>query len=93
MIQDFCMVQENNTMFDLTINEETRDFTHTEGMETAINVQLFLDQRVTAQERANAQDRRGWIGDIETRDDGFQIGSLIHLQEQSREVLGHPRRP
>jgi phage gp46-like protein len=85
-IQDFYMEQDNSSLFDMVVDEETKDFKSVAGLETAINVQLFLDQRVSREERANTQDRRGWIGDIINRESGYQIGSLLHLQEQGRDT-------
>ena len=85
-IQDFFMQQENSSLFDMVVDTETCDFKAVSGLETAINVQLFLDQRVSHEERAKTQDRRGWIGDIINRESGYQIGSLLHLQEQSRDT-------
>ncbi len=86
MSQDICLIQDNSTLFDLSINTETKDFQMTEGMETAVNFQLFVDQRVSAEERQNPQDRRGWIGDIQTRQENYQAGSILHLQEQKRDT-------
>lgn len=87
MIQDFFMEQDNSSLFDMVVDPETCDFKAVQGFETAVDAQLFLDQRVSREERARALDRRGWIGDIMTRNDGYQIGSLLHLQEQSRDTL------
>jgi len=85
-IQDFFMEQDNYGLFDMVVDPETADFKSVSGFETAVNFQLFLDQRVGREERANTQDRRGWIGDIMFRADGYQVGSLLHLQEQSRDI-------
>jgi len=80
------MEQLNSTLFDMVIDTDTRDFQATEGMETAVNVQLFTDQRVTRQEIARPRDRQGWIGDMLTRNESYQIGSLLHLQKQARDI-------
>lgn len=86
MIQDLFMEQNNQGEWDLVVDPETNDFKTVEGFETTINVQLYLDQRVSKEDRSNAQDRRGFIGDIIDRGDGYQIGSLLHLKEQSKDT-------
>ena len=85
--QDFELEQDNLGFFDMTINSESKDFGSVAGMETAINVQLFINQRVSRQERALPLDRQGWWGDMETRNQGYQMGSLIFLQSQSRDTF------
>lgn len=84
--QDFAFEQDNLGDFDMVIDLETKDFKFVEGMETAINVQLFTDQRVSRQERALPLERQGWIGDMETRNQGYQMGSLLFLQSQARDT-------
>lgn len=86
MIQDLFMEQDNQGGWDFVIDPETCDFKVVSGFETAINVQLYLDQRVSKEDRSNAQDRRGFIGDIIDRSDGYQIGSLLHLKEQAQDT-------
>lgn len=86
VIQDFCVEQENSSLFDMVVDETIRDFKSVEGMETAFSFQLFIDQRVTKEERALARERKGWIGDIESRGEGYQVGSILHLQTQNRDT-------
>lgn len=86
-IQDFKAVQTNNGQYDLEIDLDTADFSSVEGFETAVSVQLDTDQRVSKQERADAQSRQGWMGDILTRDIGYQIGSKLHLKQQARDTI------
>lgn len=86
MAQDFCLQQENSSLFDMTVDPDIKGYKTVDGMETAVNFQLFVNQRVTKEERANAQDREGWIGDMLTRGEGYQVGSLLHLKEQARDT-------
>ena len=83
-IQDFKAVQTNQGQYDFEIDLETADFSHVEGFETAVSVQLDTDQRVSKEEISEAQKRQGWIGDVLTRDIGYQIGSTIY---QSRSAF------
>ena len=85
-IQDFKAVQTNQGQYDFEIDLETADFSHVEGFESVVSVQLDTDQRVGREERSEAQDRQGWIGDVLTRDIGYQIGSKLHLKQQSRDT-------
>lgn len=85
-IQDFKAVQTNNGQYDLEIDLEAADFSSVEGFETAISVQLDTDQRVDKEDQSVAQRRQGWMGDILTRDIGYQIGSRLHLKTQSRDT-------
>jgi len=82
MTQDFAVFQSNDGTFDLVINEETMTYEVCPGLDTAVDFQLFIDQRVTKEDRANALDRQGWIGDLETRGEGYQVGSLLHLRRE-----------
>ena len=86
MTQDFAVEQSNDGTFDLVIDTINKVYATCEGMDTAVDFQLFIDQRVTKEDRANALDRQGWIGDLETRGEGYQVGSLLHLQQQSRDT-------
>ena len=85
-IQDFKAVQNNLGFYDLEIDLETGDFASIEGFETVVSVQLDTDQRVSKEERSEAQRRQGWMGDILTRDIGYQIGSKLHLKQQARDT-------
>jgi phage gp46-like protein len=86
-IQDFEAVQDNGAEFDMTIDYDNADFGSVEGLETAIDFQLFTDQRVSKSEVARKQDRKGWVGDMLTRNKGYQVGSILFLKEQSRDTF------
>lgn len=84
MIQDFLIEQENDSVFDMVVDSDKKDFASVEGMETAFNLQLFIDRRITNQEAVDPSKRKGWIGDLETSGTGYLIGSLLHLKAQAR---------
>lgn len=83
-MQDFKLEQDNYGLFDMIVNEETQDFEGVNGFETAIDVQLFIDQRGTKQEIATARNRQGWMADIATKPQGYQVGSFLYLKNQAR---------
>jgi phage gp46-like protein len=85
--QDFYVEQDNYGLFDLTVDEDTHDFTSVAGMETAVSVQLFTDKRVSKQDISKPLERKGWVGDMLSRtEDSYQIGSLLHLKAQARNI-------
>jgi phage gp46-like protein len=84
MTQDFAASQSNGGVFDIIINEATKRFEEISGMETAFDFQLFVDRRASRSEISEARQRQGWIGDLETKQRGFEVGSLIYLKRQSR---------
>lgn len=86
MIQDFAVTQENDGTFDLIINEEAMDFASVEGFETAVDFQLFVDRRTTRTDIAVARERQGWMGDLLTKDEGYEVGSLLYLKRQARDT-------
>lgn len=86
-MQDLALEQDNDGTFDYIIDPDTKDFKIVQGMETAFSVQLFTNQRVSKEEISNPLKREGWIGDMLTRDEGYQVGSLIFLKQQSRDTV------
>ena len=81
--QDIKMVQDNQGYFDIEINEDTKDFSSVDGMETAYLYQLFCDRRATKADIGSPRQRQVWIGDILTKPD-YESGSLLHLKTGSR---------
>jgi phage gp46-like protein len=84
MIQDIKAIQSNIGQYDFEIDPETKDLASVEGFESAVSVQLDTDQRANREERSDAQNRQGWIGDI--YNEGYQIGSKMHLKQQARDT-------
>jgi phage gp46-like protein len=83
-MQDFFVEQSNSGAYDIVIDEDAKDFKSVDGMETAIFYQLNTDKRATRFEVANARDRQGFIGDILTKESGYEAGSYVWLKRQSR---------
>ena len=86
MTQDFDLEQLNDTTFDLIIDEENKVYKATNGFKTAIIMQAFTDKRSTKQDISRPRDRQGWMGDILSKERGYEIGSYLYLKEQSRDT-------
>jgi len=83
-IQDIKAVQSNIGQYDFEIDTDTRDIATVQGFESVVSVQLDTDQRANRDERSDAQNRQGWIGDI--YNEGYKIGSKLHLKQQARDT-------
>jgi phage gp46-like protein len=83
-MQDFAVYQKNDATFDLVIDEENKVFDSVDGMETAFDFQLFVDRRSNADDITNARSRQGWMGDLITKQNGYEVGSLMYLKYQAR---------
>ncbi len=86
-IQDIKAVQSNLGQYDWEIDLDKADIASIEGFESAVSVQLDTDQRVSKDEKSEAERRQGWIGDVLTRDISYQIGSKLHLKQQARATV------
>lgn len=83
-MQDFLVIQNNDSSFDIAIDEENKVFKSVDGMETAFSFQLFVDRRSNADDVSVARWRQGWMGDIITKQSGYEVGSLMYLKYQAR---------
>lgn len=83
-MQDFKMDQDNYSQFDMVIDEENKVFDFVDGFETSISIQVFTDKRASGQDTSNPFNRRGWIGNLLSLDEGYEIGSLVWLKNQCR---------
>lgn len=84
MIIDLYCPQANDGTFDIQINATALDFQHVSGNDTAFLVQLLMDRRTNKAEIASPRRRGGWIGDVYTKQNGYEIGSFLYLKNQSR---------
>lgn len=68
---------------DLTKGDLTKD----DGLETAVAISLFTDQRVSSDELPSGEtSKRGWFGDLFPEVDQDKIGSKLWLLERSKRV-------
>lgn len=70
--------------YDISITEG--DFTLIDGLDTAIELSLFVDKRADESEVAEASLRRGWIGNEQSEDPEYELGSKLWLIEQARSI-------
>lgn len=82
--QDLKLIANARGLFDLAIDETTKDFQGVEGIETACTVSLFTDARAPSSLVPNAQKRRGFIGDLATADIQRALGGIQWVYEQAR---------
>jgi phage gp46-like protein len=85
-MQDFKVIQKNDSTFDLSIDEDNMTFDAVNGMETVLDFQLFIDRRSNSDDVSNARKRQGWMGDIITKGNGYEVGSLLYLKYQARDT-------
>lgn len=71
-----------NGLYDLVI--EDGDFKSADGFETSIPVSLFTDARAPVSIVQNSRNRRGFLGNILTIDENYELGSLLWTFDQSR---------
>lgn len=70
---------------DFLLNYRLGDIESDDGLETAIMVSLFTDQRVKEDELPTGEnDRRGWWGDIAIENEQDQIGSKLWLLDRGK---------
>ena len=81
---DLAVQADSENIYDLVVDEDTRDFVTTDGLESSQFVSLFTDRRARADEVADPLKRRGWIGDLVSDIPGDIIGSGLWLYEQRR---------
>jgi len=81
-MQDMLLKQDSNGVFDLQI--DGNDFTSAYGFETAIVVSFFTDARASSVQVQEAMNRRGWAGNILTRDLERELGGMLWLLDQAR---------
>ena len=83
-MQDIKVEQLNDASFDVVIDNDNKIIDSVDGMETAFNFQLFVDRRSTADDISLGRRRQGWMGDLMTKQEGYEVGSLLYLKNQSR---------
>jgi len=83
-MSDIGLFYENN-IFDLKI--KNGDLEADNGLETAVIISIFTDQRVTLEELPQGEtSRRGWWGDLFPDVDGDQIGSKLWLLDTAKQL-------
>lgn len=81
-MQDMLVKSDDRGIYDVQINGS--DFASSEGFETAIPTSYFTDARAPAVQVQEAQDRRGWVGNILSVDLERELGGLLWILDQAR---------
>lgn len=81
---DISVLEDADGIFDIGLDENNRDAALTAGLESAILVSLFSDQRAPPDLVPDPMRRRGWICDLVATVPNDKIGSLLWIYQQSR---------
>ena len=84
MPQDVLIKPDVTGAYDIQINSSSIDFASAEGFETAIATSYFTDARASAVQVQEAQNRRGWVGNILYLDNGREVGGMLWTLDQAR---------
>ena len=78
---DIQLAQGDDLIFNYAVSGG--DLTHDDGLETAVNISLFTDARVSVDELpVGTTDRKGWWGDLFSTVQGDRIGSKLWTLER-----------
>lgn len=80
---DIDVNQNDENIFDIAFGDDG-DFVKTQGFDTSLKIAIFEERRASSSEVPNVLQRRGWIGNVNADDQGFEIGSKIWIYLQSR---------
>lgn len=75
MAQDVKVLKNNEGIYDIPISGN--DLSSIDGFETAIIVSLFTDARENSANVRDSFNRRGWVGNLLTLKDSFELGSVL----------------
>lgn len=78
---DLLLTQGSDGVWDISFTENG-DLAFTNGLDTALSVTFFTDQRASESEVSTPQYRRGWWGTTLSSNE-LEIGSKLWLLEQS----------
>jgi phage gp46-like protein len=81
-MQDVLIKPDAEGIYDLVIKDA--DFASAKGFETAIATSYFTDARANAVQVQEAQNRRGWVGNILYLDIQRELGGLLWILDQAR---------
>ncbi len=78
-------------IFDLQISQG--DLVFDDGLETAVSISLFTDQRVNDEKLPDGtDDKRGWWGDLVSEVDQDKIGSRLWTLRRAKKIQENLRR-
>jgi phage gp46-like protein len=80
---DFKLQRDEFGRYDLVVGDNG-DFEQEDGFDTAILVSLLTDARAPADIVKQPENRRGWMGNIESPVENRELGGLLWLIDQRR---------
>lgn len=83
LIIDVKFNQDLNGDYDIGLTADG-DIQTVDGFDTAILMSIYCERRALASQVPASASRRGWIGNENNDEEGFEIGSLVWLYEQAR---------
>ena len=81
-MQDVKLVKNSNGIYDIPVSNG--DFESVSGIETAVGLSLFSDSRVDPGNVPIAYRRRGFVGDLLTKSENYELGGQLWLSDQAR---------
>lgn len=84
---DFALEKNSDGIFDFVL--ENGELKTVKGLNTAVTVSLFTNQRLTESEQSIDILRSGWWGNflVDAQTPNFQMGSKLHFLKQARNDL------
>lgn len=83
-MQDILIQADSQGVYDLVIDEISKDLDAAGGFETAIPLTLFTDARAEPFQHQVTARRRGWAGDVFTSSTDFSLGSQLWIFDQAK---------
>ena len=84
MAQDIKLQKNDDGIYDIPFNESGNDLAEVQGIETSLIVSLFTNARASSGNVPESFRRRGWCGNILTKSENYELGSLLWTLNQSR---------
>jgi len=78
---DLLLTQDSNGVWDISFTDDG-DIAFTNGLDTALSITFFTDQRASPSEVSTPEYRRGWWGTTLATNE-LELGSKLWLLEQS----------
>lgn len=84
MAQDVKLVKNDEGIYDIPLTDDGKDLATIDGLETAIIVSVFTYARANSGDVPDSFNRRGWVGNLLTLLEGYELGSELWVLSQSR---------
>lgn len=81
MAQDVKILKDDDGIFDIPTGT---DYESVDGIETAIIATVFTEARADVGAVPDSFDRRGWVGNLLTLSDDYELGSKLWTYSQAK---------